>query len=267
MADSGTQSPPRRLKSNPGIGFEGNIAFARGEKTWTESFNAVELAAAVLIGQGYSVQSKHSWLEHEASGYILLPQLVELQPFDDGGVRTVTTIQIHHPTLVPDGIFEYQHSTGDTTAESISKGFEQWAQMDFVPLLEALQPKLESCTSLQVTVPANDSKPARLRRVVLGPVMHYRNQPPLSDDEHPFCPCCLITNSFEPFRDLIETDGFYGVRLFAARVEDGSAEADCRVNGEDWEKGMQALRKYAATWPEAGYEFRKQYVVMQTLTL
>jgi hypothetical protein len=37
------------------------------------------------------------------------------------------------------------------------------------------------------------------------------------------------------------------------------------VNGEDWEKGAQALREYAKTWPPAGYEFRKQYVVLQTL--
>jgi hypothetical protein len=37
------------------------------------------------------------------------------------------------------------------------------------------------------------------------------------------------------------------------------------VNGEDFEKGAQALRDHGATWPAAGYEFRKQYVVLQSI--
>jgi hypothetical protein len=31
------------------------------------------------------------------------------------------------------------------------------------------------------------------------------------------------------------------------------------------EKSKEGLQKYAETWPEAGYEFRKQYVVLQTV--
>ncbi len=34
------------------------------------------------------------------------------------------------------------------------------------------------------------------------------------------------------------------------------------MNGEDFEPGKAALRKYAATWPDRGVEFRKQYVVV-----
>jgi hypothetical protein len=64
---------------------------------------------------------------------------------------------------------------------------------------------------------------------------------------------------------LIEGDAFYGLRLFALRDEDGNPGADCRVNGDDWEKGAQAFHAYASTWPSAGYEFRKQYVVLQTV--
>ena len=45
----------------------------------------------------------------------------------------------------------------------------------------------------------------------------------------------------------------------------GKAQADCRVNGSDWEKGAEALRHYVATWPEAGFEMRKQYVVLHTI--
>ena len=86
-----------------------------------------------------------------------------------------------------------------------------------------------------------------------------------SDAEHPFCPCCFLTNTFDAFKALMESDRFYGIRLFAARGEDGSPQADCRVNGQDWEDGKRALLGYVETWPQAGLEFRKQYVVMQTL--
>ena len=82
--------------------------------------------------------------------------------------------------------------------------------------------------------------------------------------EHPFCPCCLLTNTFETFEPLIESDRFFAIRLLAMRNGDGSARADCRVNGEDWEAGQQALCDYAGTWPDAGFEVRKQYVVVQT---
>jgi hypothetical protein len=54
-----------------------------------------------------------------------------------------------------------------------------------------------------------------------------------------------------------------GVRLFAMRGADGAAEADCRLNGEDWEAGKAALIKYVESWPDLGVEFRKQYVIIQ----
>jgi hypothetical protein len=40
--------------------------------------------------------------------------------------------------------------------------------------------------------------------------------------------------------------------------------ADCRVNGHDFAPALPLLRAYAARWPQAGLEFRKQYVVIRT---
>jgi Family of unknown function (DUF6348) len=135
---------------------------------------------------------------------------------------------------------------------------------------------------LEMAFPEKDGKPARFRRAVLGPVAHFMTMPHAPRDEsgaaepreneeaaekHPFCPCCPLTNSFHAFKGLIEDDGFYGVRLFAARDAQGSPQADCRVNGEDWETGAEALREYVRTWPEAGYEFRKQYVILQSVPM
>lgn len=129
--------------------------------------------------------------------------------------------------------------------------------------------------------PEKDGKPAISRRAVLGPVMHLVEHPEVQDEAktaeaaegargeqcetHVFCPCCLFTKSYETFKELIEDSGFYGLRLFASRDQQGLPLADCRVNGDNWEKGAEALRRYVTTWPLAGFEFRKQYVVVHTI--
>jgi len=281
MFGFGKKTAPPLCKSNPGICVEGKVALTRGDRSWTEQFNTVTLAASALQARGFAVHTEKTWLVHEDSGFVLLPQLVELQPLEDGGMRTVTTMQTNHFDLAPDGLFEYQHSTGDNVADSICKGFDLWAQGDFPPLIDALRPKPQVCTMLELTFPAKDGAPARVRRATLGPVAHYMSSPAATNegsdrtadtlgqgeagDAHPFCPCCLLTQSFEAFRELIEGDGVYGLRLYAMRDAEGTPQADCRVNGDDWEKGAQALRDYVTTWPEAGFEFRKQYVVLHTL--
>jgi hypothetical protein len=59
----------------------------------------------------------------------------------------------------------------------------------------------------------------------------------MSADEHSFCPCCLLTRSFEAFKALFEGERFHALRLYAARDLDGLAQADCRVNGERLSRG------------------------------
>lgn len=263
------KQPPPLCPSNTGrMGTGGQVNFGNGTRTWTEHFDVVALAAAALDKSGHRVSSHKSWLEHGDTGFILQPQLVDMQILDKGGIRTATTVQVNHPTLIPAGTFEYQHATGDSVADSLAQGFDQWVQADFATLLDALRDKPLSCTAMEMAFPAKGGRPPWVRRAVLGPPTHMAQTAPRPDAEndHPFCPCCLLTNSFEAFRELMEADSFYGLRLFAFRDADGEPQADCRVNGDDWEKGAQALRAYARTWPAApGFELRKQYVVLQTI--
>ncbi|MBO0756800.1 MAG: hypothetical protein J2P54_13145 [Bradyrhizobiaceae bacterium] len=276
----GKEAAPKLLPANPGISAAGEVGFSNGQKAWTEHYDVVTLMASVLRDLGHQIESEESWLVHPDSGFVLLPRLVQLTPLEDGGVATTTTLQTHHPALVPDGVFEYQHATGDNVEDSLRKGFDQWAKTSFVALLDALQPTPASCTSLRMTFPEKDGKLAYARRAVLGPVIHWAEHPEIyaksapgsgedveggQGESHDFCPCCLLTRSFEAFKELFEDGGFYGLFLLALRDEKGVPRADCRVNGNDWEKGAEALRKYVTTWPEAGYEMRKQYVVLHTL--
>jgi hypothetical protein len=166
---------------------------------------------------------------------------------------------------VPAGIFEYQHSTGNDTHQSIAKGFESWMQLDLPVFLDALRTKPQRCTFLEFELPADVGRPAQKRRVVLGPVSHLVSRPEESgSEEHPFCPCCLFTRSGDVMKPKILDNHFYGIRLFAMRGQYGDASADCRLNGEDWEPGKNALIAYVNSWPNRGVEFRKQYVILQT---
>ena len=187
----------------------GRVAFSNAQKTWNERYNLIALLTLVLRERGHLVQSEESWLVHKDSGFILLPQFVELQPLEKGGVRTTTTIQTNHFAIVPDGVFEYQHSTGDNVEDSIRKGFDQWSETDLAALLDALQPNPKSCTTLKMDFPEKGGKPALYRRAVLGPVTHFvqnpqvyieHNKPDSGGDargehceSHAFCPCCLLT--------------------------------------------------------------------------
>ena len=264
---------PALCKGNPGIGVEAQVAFANGSRTWNESVNLLKLATKVLGHHGHRVTQHDGWLEHGESGLILQPQLVSMQPLDGGGVHTLTTININHRVMCPDGVFEYQHATDDNMEESICSGFDQWTQVDFPVFLDALQDKLGQCMAMEMTFPANDGVPARTRRGVLGPVAHLRQGSAAADGvegssdekDHPFCACCFFTRTYEAFKSLIESDGFYAIRFYGARDNTGEPQADCRVNGEDWEEGARAIREYVGTWPDAGLEFRKQTVILQTI--
>jgi hypothetical protein len=122
--------------------------------------------------------------------------------------------------------------------------------------------------------PAKNGRPARVRRAVLGNVAYFARQLPAGgsgcDDnaagegDHPFCNCCFLTRNFEAFRSQLEDDGCFGIRFYAMRDENGTPGADCRINGEDYGPGMEALRSYVASWPGSGFEFRKQYVFLHT---
>jgi uncharacterized protein DUF6348 len=258
---------PPICPTNPGITQSGQVEYARGDKSWSETFDVLAIAESVLEAKGHAIRRRESWLELPASRFTLLPRFVELHPLDSGGIKSTTTMQVNHPTLCPAGLFEFQHATGDDIADSIRKGIVQWAEMDLVTLLEALQPNPATCTLLKMNFPPKNGHPERSRRAVLGPVTHWQERPPAEnekeDEAHCFCSCCLLTRSFETFKEFFDDSGFYGLRLYAARNPNGEPLADCRVNGNEWAKGADALREYVKTWPDAGFEVRKQYVVLQ----
>ena len=226
----------------------------------------VQLTAGVMEQRGYAVANHGTWLEHRDSSIALRPHLVDFHDQSTGRVKSTSTITVSHPDLIPDGIFEYQHAIGATLNEALCSGFDQWLRIDFVVLLDALRDQPETCSAVEFKWERGNT-PDRNRRALLGPTgqMVEHGEPARDDVEHPLCPCCLLTNTYDAFAPFIQNDGFYGIRLLAIRNPDGSAQADCRINGEDFAAGPRALCDYVRTWPQAGVEMRKQYVVLQTM--
>jgi hypothetical protein len=187
---------------------------------------------------------------------------VAVTPVDRGGAKTTSTIQISHPLLLPDGLFEYQHAFGDDVHQSFCKGFEGWVESDLPVFLDLERDEPEICMAL--SFPASVDAPAVSRRALLAPPIRCVESPSESEEAHCFCACCLVTRNYEAFQPLIAGREVAGIRLFAARDQDGGAQADCRVNGEDYRAGAESLLAYVRTWPDRGFEYRKQYVLIHS---
>jgi hypothetical protein len=253
---------------NPGTFARGKVGFANGSAEWSEEVDAVASLESSLRRRGYSPMQEGDAIILPESELSLLPLVVGgINPRPEGGVRTTTTIELAHPSLFPTPVFEFQHAAGPTTAGSLEQGFNQFVELDLVPILEALSPTPARCHSISRSFPATGLMSARARRVVFGPVagrgaLHAAPSP---DDHAPLCPCCMLMTSFEAFEPLLAGDMTAALRLYALRSADGQPQADCRLNGMPFEAGADALRRHAASWRGTGFAFRKQYVIVHTL--
>lgn len=250
---------------NPGIGSHASLVHA-GDVGRTERLDLVEILSGTLSQHELRHSIQDRWLVLD-KGLMLHPQRVSFELLDDGRVHTVTTVSVCHPVHMPSGLFEYQHTTAETATDAVAKGFDSWVRLDLTTLREAVHDDCgERRLFVEFDVPGTVTAAPFKRRVIFGDTMHYvRNRDLRPEDEHPFCPCCLFTESSDAFKPLIESDEFVGLRLFASRSDPGDAQADCRANGVDWPDGAEALVRYAAGWRDRGLEFRKQYVVIRTM--
>ena len=255
-----------------GKGAQFRVAFSNPNRSWEESVDLVAILMEVLALHGVETVREGNTLRCTQTGLAFTPEIASFQPLDEGaGATAATIITVAHSEVIPKPIFEWQHSSASTIAAGIRQGFEQWCTVDLPVLQDALRSKLETCTHLQLEFP-NRKIP---RRVVLGPIMVAGGKPGnfeeaselegKNDQDHDFCPCCFLTKNADAFQSLLSDNGFHAIRVFAMRNAEGEVQADCRVNGEDFAAGKESIIKYAETWPDHGFEFRKQYILIQDL--
>jgi hypothetical protein len=255
--------PPKPAAENPGRGHIVRVGFSNAQKSWEEDEDLAASLTATLKSLGHPAIARKDWVE--LGGFALLPQVVAVEPRDSSGVNTVSTIQITHGSLVPGGVFEYQHSTGNDIRESFAAGFKSWAEVDLPVFEDALRETAKDSMYMEMS-PGREANSVLTadRRVVLGPPLQMVQHPAAPTGGDDFCPCCLFTQSIAAFDDLLKDRAFHAIRLFVLRDAQGEIEADCRVDGIDRPSAAAALVKYAKTWPDRGFEYRKQYVGIQT---
>jgi len=218
----------------------------------------------VLTAEAIKLTWQDNYLALEG-GLLLAVERVETVTLAEDKFRTCTRIYASHASYFPQGLSEYQHAMGATESEAILEGLRTWARMDLLVLQDATREQPLNCTVIEMNTSAETAESGSFRQVILGPVAHLASlPPPKKKEEHPFCPCCLFTESMPAFHDLLQTSDFLGIRLFASRDNEGKLAADCRVNGEDFVPAVEHLKQYAEKWPQRGLEFRKQYVVVRT---
>lgn len=255
--------PPATSATNPGEAVELRIV---GTRDTGAAVNVVAILADVLRSRGHSVRQHASWVTVE-DGFTLLPRVAEVNRTESGAHwRTATTIEVHHADLFPTGVFEFQHSASDDVAGALHSGFGQFENIDYPVLRAAASGQSGECTFIDFKERYHTTRLAKGRRVVLGPV-HWMvdDATAAQKDEHPFCPCCFFTHTRDAMAEKVTAPGTHAIRLLATRYPGKGIEADCRVNGIDWPGGKQALLAYARTWPDRGFELRKQYIVIQDL--
>jgi len=218
----------------------------------------------ILTAEAIKLTWQDNYLALE-DGLMLAVERVETVALAEDKFRTCTRIYASHASYIPQGLSEYQHAMGATESEAVHEGLRTWAKMDLLVLQDAIREQPLNCTVIEMNTSAESEEDKNFRQVILGPVAHLASMPaPKKKEEHPFCPCCLFTESMPAFHDLLQTSDFIGIRLFASRDNEGKLAADCRVNGEDFLPAVEHLKQYAEKWPERGLEFRKQYVVIKT---
>ena len=111
------------------------VAFSNAQKSWEETDDLVTSLATTLKALGHEAKVMGDWVEF--GGFSLLPQVVNVEPLENSGVKTAITIQVAHDALIPGGIFEYQHSSGTDLRDSFAKAFQSWADLDLPVFLDA----------------------------------------------------------------------------------------------------------------------------------
>lgn len=247
---------PPKIENNPGVGIEGKCAFTNGNDTWEEKFNLLDNLKNVFDNNKIKFELVGEYLL--VNDIFFKPEIVGIQPQENKDVQTTTVISYFNQQFVSSGSFEFQHSIGKNINESTVEGFNNWFSADFPVIIESMSEKLKQCTMMKLNFKNKSS-----RKIYLGPVIHLVKKVDDKKEEHPFCQCCFVSNNFKNFEEYLTNSGFYAIRMLALRDKDGQINADCRINGIDYELGKQSLIEYAKTWPNHGVEMRKQYVIVK----
>ncbi|MCL2714655.1 MAG: hypothetical protein FWD68_08775 [Alphaproteobacteria bacterium] len=124
------RSEPEPHPPNPGQGSKGRIEFSSNGKEWTEDINLVAVLRGLPAKGTFGCNEQGDRLVSKG-GRWHKPQIVLFDPRDDGLVKTCTTIELAHPSVLSQPCFEFKHSAGERVTAAVRRGFEESAQIDW----------------------------------------------------------------------------------------------------------------------------------------
>jgi len=251
---------PQKPPGHKGSGPRGKVELIKNGKPGEEDFNLNILLADILRSKGIKSVLRNDWLIL-ANKLMLRPEIVEVVSLKTGGFSTLTTLAVAHERLLPNSLFEYQQGVFKQLKATLGAGLAQWVTQDLPVFMEALSGDLKTCMAMDLEVYKN---PLFVRRALLGPINHRYSQNNPIKEEHPFCQCCLLSNTYKIFEPLLTQAKTIGLHMAVYRDTKGQVQAECRINGIDWPPGADALKLYGQTWPDRGEELRRQYVLFYT---
>lgn len=179
----------------------------------------------------------------------------------EGCVRVSGFVRPEHSAfdMPPPGLLQ---GVADDPVDAYAFALGSWADIDLPVLVDMPRETPEFSTLMNAAGGGAGSG----RRILLGPPQHIADRdeprPPAPEEPHSFSPCCLFNACGDAARDWVASRETLGIHLFAARDQAGGPSAGCSVNGVDHPAAAAALERYAATWPDRGFEWRKQYAVI-----
>lgn len=262
LTSLGQKRPAQQLESEQ----TQRLAF---DQIWQATQHAADLASSFSLaldaaGIRHQREPQHLSL---ANGLLIKLQAHESQQINPQKWRISVRIQVRHPSTFVNILGDYQHALGANEAAALVEAWQQWLTQDYPVLDDLTKTQPESCTLIDLSTQADSAvtQTSNLKRqVLLGPVAHLKSKETEIVEEHPFCPCCLFTASLQSLHELLQESTCYGIRFFVARDASGKISLDCRVNGEPFAAAQPLLEEYAASWPDRGLEFRKQFIVIRS---
>lgn len=176
----------------------------------------------------------------------------------DGRVRTGgVEIAIRSPTLFDSSAYEYSYGGGLVDQAAHEAAMSNWIAFDFPVLVQAASGREAGCQIMKMARNANNGIASGTWQIYAGPMAYLAGD----SGEQPCCRDCLFTMSLPALLPLMARPKSFALKLVAAKDEDGTTNADCRLNGEDVPEAMETIARAAKGWPAAkGLQLRRQYL-------
>lgn len=168
--------------------------------------------------------------------------------------------------LFPGPIFEFVYGWGSSTKVATINAFERWIDSDFPVIHDFLADhKLENGHTSEVKIASNSGETGEQIswKGIIGPLLIFKGGEVVYDQENRNE---IIKPLFEAITgDFLGRRGMYPIRCFMSKNSDQQIEVDCRVNGEEWKRGYDALVECCQRWEVQDYLFWKQYLLIYSL--